>query len=102
MPQWWNMCRPDQHFRLHPCLYDHDLDCTTVPNRLVSGWREGHFILTKYGLGLPIIQLLNDFKVYFEYYFARICNINRAAVGLEVDIANSSKILFNIYREIIQ
>ena len=35
-----------------------------------------------------IIELLNDFKVYIEQYFARICNINRAAVGREVDIAN--------------
>ena len=26
------------------------------------------------------IQLLNDFAVYIEKYFARICNINRAAV----------------------
>ena len=44
-----------------------------------------------------IIQLLNDFSVYIEKYFAKICNINRVAVGREVDIANLSKIFFNVY-----
>ena len=29
-----------------------------------------------------------DFEVYIEKYLAKICNINRAAVGREVDIAN--------------
>ena len=43
MSQWWNMCRPAHHFRLHKCLYDHDFDWTTMPNRLVSGWQEEHF-----------------------------------------------------------
>ena len=31
-----------------------------------------------------------------------ICNINLAAYGRSVDIANSRKILFNVYFEIIQ
>ena len=43
---------PLNTFRLHTCVYDHDLDWTTVPNRLVGGWPGEHFILTKYGLGL--------------------------------------------------
>ena len=44
------------------------------------------------------IQLLNDFEVYIEKYFAKICKyINRAAVGREVDIANLSKTFFNVY-----
>ena len=43
------------------------------------------------------IQLLNDFEVYIEKYFAKICNINRAAVGREVDIANLSKTFSNVY-----
>ena len=49
-----------------------------------------------------IIQLLDEFEVYIEKYFSRICKINRSAVGREVDIANSSKIFYNVYREIIQ
>ena len=47
-------------------------------------------------------QLLNDFKVYLEKYFAQICNINLAAYTRSVDIANSRKIFFNVYLEIIQ
>ena len=35
---------------------------------------------------------MNDFQVNIDKYFAKICNINRA--DREVDIANSSKIMF--------
>ena len=51
---------------------------------------------------MHIIQLLNDFKVYIQNYSVRICNINRAAVGREVQIANLSKEFFNVYRGSIQ
>ena len=44
---------------------------------------------------------MKDFEVYIKKYFAKICIINRAAVGREVDIANLSKIFFNVYFEII-
>ena len=41
---------------------------------------------------------LNDFSVYIELIF---CNYQPRG-RREVDIANSSKMLFNIYREIIR
>ena len=41
-------------------------------------------------------------KYTLNNIFARICNINLAAYGRSVDIANSRKILLNVYFEIIQ
>jgi len=38
----------------------------------------------------------------YMYLYARICNSNLAAYGRSIDIANSWKIVFNIYRKIVQ